>query len=111
MAKDRFGYGTEDNKDTRAVARMKIQELAMPYYDEWIESGQPENNAMWSAMTDVGDRHAKDFTEIELEEFKKMVSEMGITGMDIHHARSYRHPSKLFGITLRSARMPYKENE
>ena len=33
MAKDRFGYGTEDNKDTRAVARMKIQELTMPYYD------------------------------------------------------------------------------
>ena len=62
MNKDRFGYGTEDNKDTRAVARMKIQKLAMPYYDEWIESGQPENNAMWSAMTDVGDRHAKDFT-------------------------------------------------
>ena len=31
--------------------------------------------------------------------------------MDAHHARSKRHPSKLFGMTLRSARMPYKENE
>ena len=61
MAKDRFGYGTEDNKDTRAVARMKIQELAMPYYDEWIKSGEKEQNAMWSAMTDVADRHFEDY--------------------------------------------------
>ena len=111
MAKDRFGYGNEDNKDTRAVARMKIQQLAMPYYDEWIESGENENNAIWSAMVDVADRHSKEFNKIESEEFQKMFKEMGITGMDAHHARSKRHPSKLFGMTLRSARMPYKENE
>ena len=111
MAKDGFGYGTENNKDTRAVARMKIQELAMPYYDEWIKSGEKEQNAMWSAMTDVADRHFEELSDIEKEEYTKMFKEMGITGMDAHHARSKRHPSKLFGMTLRSARMPYKENE
>tara|TARA_R100001594_G_C4041631_1_gene263346 strand:+ start:2079 stop:2411 length:333 start_codon:yes stop_codon:yes gene_type:complete len=109
MAKDAFGYGTEDNKDTRAVARMKIQELAMPYYDEWIKTGEREQNAMWSAMVDVGNQHSQDFTEIELEEYKKMYKEMGIGMGDRHFVNSKRFPSKLMGMTLRSARMPYGE--